>query len=187
MRTTWIAGLGLVALALAGCAKRSAESAIGQAEKTIAGMQAEAEKVAPNELKALVDSVAAMKARVAAGDHSGALMGARTVGTMARDLAANLAGRKEQLTNSYNAAAAEMPKQLEAVTARINELAGMRRLPAGIDAASFSALKDEAATWSATWTAAADAFKAGNLAAALTQANQLKSRLAVAAKALGIG
>ncbi len=187
MRTTSIAVLGLVTLTLAGCAQRSAENAIGQAEKTIAGMQAEAEKVAPNELKALVDSVAAMKARVAAGDHSGALMGARTVGTMARDLEANLAGRKEQLTTSFNAASAEIPKQIETVTARITELAGMRRLPAGIDPAGLSALKDEAATWGATWTAASDAFKAGNLAAALTQANQLKTRLAVAVKALGIG
>ena len=176
----------VVAFGLGGCAKRSAESAIAQAESDIAGMQATAEKVAPNEFKTLRDSVTAMKAKVTAGDYSGALMGARTVGTMARDLRANLTGRAAQLTTAFNGIAAELPKQVDAVTAKVKELAGLKKLPAGIDPAGFAALKDQVPTWSQTWATADASFKAGNLADALSKANDLKTKVAAAMKVVGL-
>ena len=186
MRKTSMAMVMVLGLGLGGCAKRSAESAIAQAEKSIAAMQADAEKVAPNELKSLTDSVAAMKARVGAGDYSGALMGARTINTLSRDLRANLASRKDQLTSSFNTLSAELPKQLDQVMARITELGGMRKLPTGIDPAKFAALKTESAGWAAAWKSATDAFAAGNLAAALADANQIKAKLADAMKTIGL-
>ena len=184
MRKTRVAAVIMVGIGLAGCAKRSAESAIARADETLAAVRPEAEKIAPNELKAMTDSVAAMKARVAAGDHSGALMGARTINSMARDLQANLPKRKEQLTASFNSTAAEMPKEIEAVTARVAEFGKLRRLPPGLDPAKFAALQTEVPGWSTSWTQATESFKAGNLAAALNLANELKARIADAKRTL---
>lgn len=180
---------GLVVLGLlaagTGCAKQSAESAIDAAEKMVVGIQAQAEQLAPGDLKAVTDSIAAMKARVAAGDYSGALMGARQTTSMARDLGAALATRKTQLTNSFNAMSADLPKQLSAVMAKVNALVAMKKLPKGVDPARVATLKTEAAGWAATWTAASEAFKAGNLAEAVAKGTELKNKLAAAAAMFG--
>ena len=180
--------IGIVGLAVGttGCAKGSAESAIAKAEKQVAAIQADAEKVAPTELKALTDSLMAMKARIATGDFSGALMGARQAGTMTRDLTANLATRRGQLNSAFTSISAELPKQLEAVAAKVTALSAMKRLPATIDAAKFAALKARIGGWTAKWTAATEAFKAGNLAEAMAAANEVKAEVAGAMSILGL-
>jgi hypothetical protein len=182
-----IVAVGLVLVSVAGCAKRSAESAVASAEKAVASVQAEAAKVSPNELKAVTDSITAMKGHIAAGNHRAALMGARSATAMARDLQSGIATRKEQLTNSFNAIAAELPKQLTSVTAKIAELGAMRRLPPTVDATKFTALRAEAGGWEAAWATATQAFASGNLADALSQANAIKTKVANAMATLGIG
>lgn len=177
---------GLLVLGLGACAQGSAERAITAAEKAVAEVQADASKIAPAELKALTDSIAAMKAHVAAGDHRAALMGGRSVTTGARDLGSSLATRKEQLTTSFNAVAGELPAQLTAVLARIKELRGLRRLPGGIDPAKFSALAADAAGWETAWKTAADGFAAGNLSEALSQARAIATKVADARSLLGM-
>lgn len=180
-------GAGVLALLLTtGCAQGSAEKAVGNAEAAIAAIRVEAEKIAPAALATLNDSLTAMKTRMEAGDYSGALMGARTVTTMARDLGANLETRKAQLTTAYETTAAAIPGRLEAVNARIAELAAMRRLPPTVNAAAFTAVRDEAPQWSTTWASITADHAAGNLAGALTAANTLRDRLAQAATALGM-
>lgn len=129
MRTRTIGLVLLLSSGLVGCAKQSAEKAIARAEQDIAAVRPEAEKVAPVELAVLVDSVAAMKAHVAAGEYSAASRGARNLGLSVRDLRANLGNRRQQLTTGFTATANELPPQLEAVVARVTQLGAMRRLP----------------------------------------------------------
>ena len=173
-----LAAAGMLALSLVGCAKGSAESAIAAAESAVNAVKDEATKVSPNELKAITDTIAALKAKVAAGDYQPALMGARTATSMARDLAASVSTRKVQLTTSFTTLAAEMPKQMAAVTAKVTELAAMRKLPAGVDAARVATLKTEVGTWDGAWKAATDAFASGNLSEALTKGNEVKAKVA---------
>lgn len=183
-----ILSIGIVGLVVGttGCAKGSAESAIAKAEKAVAAIQADAEKVAPAEVKALSDSLVAMKARVATGDYSGALMGARQAGTMTRDLTANLAKRRDQLNSAFAAVSAELPKELAAVMVKVTELGALKRLPPTIDAAKFASLKAEAGGWATKWTAATEAFKAGNLAEAMAAANEVKVKVSAAMTTLGL-
>ena len=178
--------IGIVGLAVGttGCAKGSAESAIAKAEQQVAAIQADAEKVAPREVKALTDSLMAMKARIATGDYSGALMGARQAGTMARDLTVNLATRRSQLNSAFASISAELPKQLEVVTAKVAELGAMKRLPPTIDAAKLAALKADLGTWATKWTGATEAFKAGKLAEAVAAATEIKARVSAAMSTL---
>jgi hypothetical protein len=185
-RTLAWSGVGLVAVLSAGCARSSAETAVTRAEAAIAAIRPEAEKVAPVELASLNDSLTAMKARIAAEDYSGALMGARSVNSLARDLGANLATRKAQLTTSYNTTAEAVPRQIGAVNARIAELAAMRRLPPGVDPAAFAAVRAEAPQWQEKWAEASQQFAAGNVALALTAANEVRARLTAVSKMLGM-
>lgn len=168
-----------------GCAKQSAESAITKTETALAAIKDQAEKLAPSDLKSLTDSLAGMKAKVAAGDYDAALMGARGLGNMVRDLSSQLEQRKGQLNTTFTAMTAELPKQIEELTAKVTQLAGMKKLPGGIDPAKFAALKTDAAGWGAAWTAAADAFKAGNLAEAVSKGTELKNKVAAATALLG--
>lgn len=177
---------GLVLVMASGCAKGSAESAVAAAEKAIGKIEVEATKVSPVELKAVVDSVAAMKGHIAAGDYRAALMGARSASSMVRDLESGMATRKEQLTNSFNAISAELPKQMTTVTARVAELAAMRRLPAGMDPAMVAALKTETGGWQAAWDGATKAFADGNLADALTQARAVSDKVTGVMTKLGL-
>lgn len=178
--------VGLVLLMASGCAKRSAESAVAAAEKAVGKVEAEASKVSPIELKAVVDSIAAMKGHIAAGDYRAALMGARSASSMVRDLESGIATRKEQLTNSFNALSAELPKQMASVTSKVAELAAMRRLPAGMDPAMVAGLKTETGGWQAAWDGATKAFADGNLADALTQARAISDKVTAAMTRLGL-
>ncbi len=180
--------IGIVGLsfATAGCGKSSAESAIKKAESGLAAIKADAEQVAPDELRALTDSIASMKALLASGDHSGALMGARQAGTKTRDLLANLATRRGQLNSAFAAMSTELPTMLKSVTTKMAELGAMKKLPPTIDAAKFAAVKGQADGWATTWSAAAESFKAGNLAAAMSAATALKAQLTTAMATLGL-
>lgn len=181
-----LGAVGLLALGLVGCAKGSAESAVAAAEKAIASVRDEAAKVSPVELKAIEDTIASLKAKVAAGDYQPALMGARSATSAARDLAANVATRKTQLTASFNTLVAELPKQVEAVTAKVAELGALRKLPAGIDPNQFAGLKGDIGNWAGAWKAATDAFASGNLAEALNKGNEIKAKVAQAMAMLGM-
>ncbi len=183
LMTIGIVGLSLAA---AGCGKSSAESAIKKAESGLAAIKADAEQVAPDELRALTDSIAAMKALVVSGDHSGALMGARQAGTKIRDLKANLVTRRDQLNSAFAAMSMELPTMLKSVTDKAAELSAMKKLPPTIDPAKFAAVKEQAAGWATNWAAATESFKAGNLAAAMSAATAIKAQLATAMASLGL-
>ena len=161
---------------LAGCAKSSAESALAAADKAIAAIQAEATMIAPAQLKALSDTLADVKARFGKGDFQSALMGARSVSVMSRDLKAQLATQKTQLTSAFESAQKEVPGMADAVQARVADLAKMRRLPPGIDGKRFAALQGDVGTWREQWTAAEAAFQRGELAVAMSSANQLRTK-----------
>lgn len=79
-----------------------------------------------------------------------------------------------------------MPAKLTAVVAKVKELQGQRRLPAGIDPAKFAALSGEIGGWETSWKTAVDGFAAGNLAEALTQGRDVAAKVAAAMAMFGM-
>jgi hypothetical protein len=154
--------------------------------KDIAALPPDAAKVAPNDVKAMTDSVAALKGYITSGDYRAALMGGRGVSSRARDLALNLNARRIQITAAYNAAADVLPKELATLKAKVDELSKARRLPAGIDPAKFAAVKAGIETWSQEWAAASQSFKDGDIAIALSKANEVKAKVADGMKVVGL-
>lgn len=174
-----------IGLGLGGCAERSARSAVETAETQIAAIRDEAQRLAPDRLKSLTDSLESIKGRLSEGDYRSVVMSARSISALTRDLEANLANTKSQLETAFQNASNELPGQLNAAVAKVNEVAGLRRLPAGIDPAKFNSLKDESATWMDSWNKAKADFDAGNLAQAMSSVNTLRSKVREVGNLLG--
>jgi hypothetical protein len=179
-------GVILIAVALTGCTERSARSAVDTAERQLDQVREQASRIAPQRLQALSDSLEAIKARMAEGDHRSALMSARSVSALARDLSATLENTRSQLQSAFTTAQNEIPGQLQAVQARVSELAAMRRLPQNVNAAAFATVRTESAQWPAMWDEAQKGYADGNLAAALAKANELRRALGNARSVLGM-
>jgi len=181
-RVTMVA---IVGLALAGCVEGSAREAVEKAEGQVSALRDQAQKIAPDRLQALDDSLAGVKSRLESGDYRSVVMSARSISAQARDLEANMDNTKSQLETAFSSAAGEIPAQLEQALARISEIAGMRRLPSSVNAASFEALKTESATWNDAWAKAKADFDAGNLAQAMSAANALRAKIREATALIG--
>jgi hypothetical protein len=187
MRTlAHITAVGLLAVTLSGCEEGSARSAVEEAETAIAAVEAEAANVAPVRLQALQDSMTAIKSRLEAGEHRSALMSARSVTSLARDLGATMASTKTQLESAFKNATDELPPMLQKVTARINEVAAMRRPPPNVDPAQFASVQSASAAWSDLWSRAMQDYQSGKLAAALGKANELRTALRSAMNTLAM-
>lgn len=176
----------VMAAALLGCSGSSAKRAVDRAEQEIAKIRDQAAKIAPDRLQSLTDSLAAIKTRLEAGDNRSALMSARSVTALARDLGATLENTRTQLETAFKSASDELPGLLQRVQARVAELAAMRRLPPNVNAASFATIRTESAGWTGMWDAAQKAYADGNLAAAMSQANALRRALTAAQGPLGM-
>jgi hypothetical protein len=181
-----IAAVGLLALSLSGCEEGSARKAVEGAEAAIAAVQEQGANIAPARLQSLQDSMAAIKTRLEAGEHRSALMSARSVTSLARDLGATMGNTKTQLENAFKNASDELPPMLQKVTARINEVAAMRRLPSNIDAAKFATVQSASAGWTDLWNRAMQDYQSGKLAAAMGKANELRTALRSAMNTLSM-
>jgi len=176
----------MLLVAMAGCAKSSANSAVAKAEKDIAALPPDAAKVAPKEVKAMNESIAALKTDIANGNFRDALMGGRGVSSQARDLALNLNARRTQITAAFNSTAEELPKRLATLQAKVDELGKARRLRPDVDATKFAALKAALPSWTQAWADASQAFKNGDIAVALSRANEVKAHVAEAMRVVGL-
>ncbi|MEZ4589169.1 MAG: hypothetical protein R2909_22580 [Gemmatimonadales bacterium] len=174
-----------IGLGVGGCAERSARSAVETAENQIAAIRDEAQKVAPDRLKSLSDSLESIKSRLSGGDYRSVVMSARSISALTRDLEANMANTRSQLQTAFQSASNELPGQLDAAIAKVNQVAGLRRLPAGIDPAKFNTLQTESATWMDSWNKAKADFDAGNLAQAMSAVNSLRAKVREVGNLLG--
>ena len=82
--------------------------------------------------------------------------------------------------------ATDIPAQLAAVTSRVGILSKSKKLPAGLDATSFDAVKTGTEEATTLWDQATAAQAAGNMEQAVTAARQVKGNLDAAMTALGM-
>ena len=182
---------GFTALALllaAACsgAKGAAESAISAADQAIAGLPADAAKVAPEEVTPLTQALATARDQLAKGEYEGAMAGVREIPARAQALSARLPAVKAALTAAMDTLSVAMPRNLAAIKTRLDALDKSRRLPRGLDAQQVQAAKDTYAVATTAWEAISASFKAGELASAMSQALDLKARVTQSLMALGL-
>ena len=168
-------------LFLAGCenaAKISADAAIKAGDEAFNAVKGDAMKYVPDQAKSVSDSLDAAKAAFAKQDYAGSLAAAKDVASKAKDLGPAAMKAKDELTAGWGNLSAGMPKMVAAAAARVKALTAAHKLPDG------AAEKLEVVRTG--WAQAGDAFKAGNLADAMSKGNAVKAQLTELASSLGM-
>jgi hypothetical protein len=81
-----------------------------------------------------------------------------------------------ELTKTWEEMSAGLPKMAEAIKSRVDILSQSKKLPTGLDQATFDGAKAGLDELNKGWAAASDAFKSGNLADAISKANAAKDK-----------
>jgi hypothetical protein len=186
----------MAALLLAGCANQMepAQKAIADIEVAVEAAGADAAQYIPDQLQAVTSQISDLKMKFDQKDYKAVIAAAPALLTQAQGLAAAAGTAKqaaeaaalEALNAEWGALATDLPAQLAAVSGRVAILSKSKKLPAGLDAATFDAAKsgtDEAAI---LWEQATAAQAAGNVEQAVTSGRQVKEKLNAAMAGLGM-
>jgi hypothetical protein len=137
-------------------------------------------KVLPDDLAALTGAIATAKDAFARGEYQPVIDGLKDVPAEAAALGDKVPGETARLTEEWNTLTVAMPRNLQAVKAEIDRLGKMRRLPQGMDAAKLESAKGAYDAAVAEWPSITEAWTAGNLAAAMSQAAAMKAKVSEA-------
>jgi hypothetical protein len=171
-----------------GCSrdKEPAEAALKAAEAAVSAAKAEAAKYVPDQVKGLEDALKTAKDAFEKKEYTQALNAAKDLPAKAKELAAAAAAKKDELTKSWDEMAAGLPKMVEAIKSRVDILSKSKKLPKGMDKATFEGAKAGLGEITQTWTDAENAYKGGNITDALAKANAVKAKATEIMTALGM-
>ena len=147
--------------------KEPAEKAVAQVESSLAEFRADAEKYAAEELKSVEASVAKLKTNLAKKDYQ-AVKAAPRCASSVKSLKDSVAVKKADMEAVMAAAQAEwtdisakMPQMVDALQSRIDTLSKSRKLPGGVDKATFESVKTDFEAVKTEWTEASSQFASG--------------------------
>jgi hypothetical protein len=191
--------MALAALLLAGCANQMepATKAIADIEAAIGAAGADAAQFIPDELQAVTGGLADLKAKFDQKDYKGVMAAAPALLAQAQALAGSAATARaaaeaaqaaalEAMNAEWTTLSGTLPAAVAAIESRVNVLSKSKKLPAGLDAATFDSVKSGLADAKSLWDQANAAQAAGNVEAAVTAARQVKEKADAALAALGM-
>jgi hypothetical protein len=106
----------------------------------------------------------------------GALTAAQELPAKADEVKKAAATRKEELMKQWADLQGSLPPMVQALTEKIGGLVAMKKLPKGVDAAMVETAKTSLADVTAGWTAASEAFTAGDVTGAIAKATDVKTK-----------
>ena len=167
----------LMPLALmAACSKGPAEASIKLAQQSVDAARPVAEKLVPDQMKALSDSLAGAQDKFGKGDYAGAMADSKDIPAKAGEVVAAAKAKKEELTKAWESLSKDVTSSVGAITARVGELTAMKKLPKGMDKARLDEAKAALAGVGTAWTEATEAFKAGNWNEAIQKGGGVKAK-----------
>ena len=166
--------------------KDPAELAIKTAEQAVEATKVSADKIIPDQLKELENSLASAKEKMVKKEYKEALAEATTLIAKAKDVRAAAKDKKDELTQKWTALSQELPKMAEALQNRVNTLSKAKKLPAKLTKEKFAEVKAELDSMKEEWTKAQESFKNGSFMDAVNVATSLKDKVAKSMEDLGI-
>jgi hypothetical protein len=194
-KTSALAAALLATLLAVGCAnqKEPATRALADAEATLSSFRDEASRYAATELQAAESAIASLKANLDKGDYKAVVAGSPALSTQLEALRQTVTDKKAEAEAANEAAkanwallSADVPKMAEAIQSRVDLLSKSRKLPKGMDAATFGSAKAGFEEMKAAWTQATTAAASGNAVEAVTQGEAAKAKGAEVMTALGM-
>jgi hypothetical protein len=191
----WLQGMfvcTLAAFVIAGCANQMepAKKAIADIEAAIAAAGDDAQKYVPDEVQAVRDELANLKAQFDKKDYKGVVAGAPAVLAKAQALAGSAAAKKTEAMDALNAEwgslSASVPQAVAAIQSRVDILSKSKRLPANVSKETFEAAKTGVAEATTMWSQATAAQSSGDLEQAVGLARQVKEKADALLASLGI-
>ncbi|MBP7608462.1 MAG: hypothetical protein KA760_03155 [Steroidobacteraceae bacterium] len=198
LRSVFAGFLSLVmaAVLLAGCANQMepARKAIADIEAAVEAAGPNAAQYIPDQLQAVTSQITELKMKFDQKDYKSVNAAAPALLTQAQGLAAAAGTAKqaaeaaalEALNAEWGTLSTDLPAQLAAVTSRLAILSKSKKLPAGLDRATYDAAKSGAGEAATLWEQASAAQAAGNVEQAVTSGRQVKEKLNAAMAGLGM-
>jgi hypothetical protein len=167
--------LGAVSI-VAGCSSRGpAETALNSAEQALEGAKADLEAYVPDQYAALRAELTEARAKFDQGDYKAAM-------TMAQGLmpkipeATTAAGQmKEEMGRMWGELSSSVPTTIASLKTRVDELAKMRKLPAGLTAEGVEQGQSDLMAIEQQWSQAMAAHESGRVAEAVQTASAAKA------------
>ena len=178
--------LAVVAALAATCSKAPAEAALKASDQAVASARTEGEKFAPEQLKALMDAAKSAHEKFARGDYATAKASAEAVVTDAQDVERAAAAKKEEVTKAWGDLRARVPAMGDAIRAKVDELAAMKKLPKGFDVARLEEAKAGLASFDQAWGGAAASAQSGDLLPAVEKGQAARAKALELINALGL-
>ncbi len=166
--------------------KGPAEVAIKAAEEAVNATKAEAAKIVPDEVKALEDTLTAVKGKFTNGKYKAALEEATTLATKAQQVLAAAKTKKAELTQKWTEISQGLPKMIDDVQAKVDSLSKVKKLPAKMTKEGFEEAKAGLASVKDEWTKAQASFTSGNFTEAVSAATSLKDKVVKIMEFLGM-
>ncbi len=166
-------------LLMTGCGdKEPATSAVAQAEAAIEKVRPEATQFSAPELQAADATLSGMKANLAKEDYRAVVAEVPKFNTEMRTLKESIVSKQTLAVadqREWESLNQEVPKTVEAIQVRVNNLAG-GKLPKEITKQTFDTAKKELETIKTTWAEAAAAATAGNTTEAATKGRTVQAK-----------
>jgi ActR/RegA family two-component response regulator len=185
MRMTKILVLFATAALLTACAnqKEPAEKAVRQAEAALSAFKTDAQQYAAEDLKVVEDSIDRLKTQLANKEYKTVIMQTPNVASSVAELKSTVAKKKAEAEEVLAAAqqewtelSASVPEMVTKLQAKVDSLAKSRRVPQGLDKASFEAAKQEFEALKTSWAEAGAEFSSGMVADAVRRARAAKAK-----------
>lgn len=175
--------LAAIAMLASGCAQQRgpASKALESVEDSLKNIRGDAQKYAPEGLKAVDSQVAHLKESFDKKEYDNVLAGTPALQKAVDSLAAAVNSGKAQARSAVAAAKTEweglnteVPKMVDAIQARVDELSKKKHLPFGVSKDEFEGAKAGLDSIKTAWADAKSEFDKGDAVEATSKAKTVK-------------
>jgi hypothetical protein len=193
--TKFVLALLAASVLATGCAKQRAPAtkAVEAIETSLAEVKADAEKYAPDGLKGVESQLARLKTSLEAKEYDNVLAGTPELEKAVASLKEAVVSGKEHARSTLAAAkteweglSAEVPRMVETIQARVDELSKKKRLPMGVSKEEFEGAKSGLDSMKSLWAEATSEASSGDAVEAVGKAKTVKGMAQEVRERLGI-
>ena len=167
-----------------GCSqqKANATKVLESVESSLADIKADAARYAPEGLKGVEAQLERLQASLKNEEYNDVIAGTPQLRKAVDSLRAAVESGKDQARaalasakTEWESLSVEVPKLVESIQTRVDELSKKKRLPFGVSKEEFEGAKSSLDSMKSTWAEASQEFKSGNAVEAAEKAKTVKA------------